>query len=209
LRSLCRKAWKFESSRPHHAGFDAGAPEIVSAHLRCGGKALPKADFARHHKIDLGRGEMIWDDVRRVLLSPATYRLGTPMGRALVPLLYLFGMAAILVWSVAHMVDCFVIGWSYGIWGIIETLVYAPLMFIALRIVAELVLVRFGAAVAPIRPQTSTGTLIEEVTDAIHELAEDDDDDGIIPATEPAPFAARQRQDRSPRSPIVGAAARL
>jgi len=133
---------------------------------------------------------MFWEDLRKLLSGPLLYRLDGLIGAKLVPVLYALGLAAIGLWSVDHLFASFAFNFGQGLWGILEILVYAPLWLVALRIACEIILVFFraneaaAAAVSRSRRRTS---LLDEVGDAIHDLAENDEDD-IAPATDPTPF---------------------
>jgi hypothetical protein len=131
---------------------------------------------------------MFWDDLLKVLTGPAIYRLDTLFGQKLAPLLYVSGLAAIVIWAVGHLVGSFELGFTQGLWGIVEILVFGALAFVVLRIACELILVFFAsreASAVGIDRSRRPGTLLDEVSDAIRELAEDDD---IMPATDPAPL---------------------
>jgi hypothetical protein len=144
---------------------------------------------------------MFWEDLRKLLAGPALYRLDGLIGTKLVPALYALGLTAIGLWAVDHLFASFSFNFGQGLWGILEILVYGPLWVLALRIICELILVYFKAnqatAVA-VDHSRGRNTLLEDVRDAIHDLA-DDDDDGITPATDPAPYIARPS---SPASPV-------
>lgn len=128
---------------------------------------------------------MFWDDLRKLLAGPTLYRLDGVIGARLVPLLYAFGLAAVGLWAVDHLFASFAFNFGQGLWGILEILIYGPLWVVALRIVAELVLVWFKAhevAAAAVDRGRRKSTLAEEVSDAIHELAEVGDGPSSPPA---------------------------
>jgi hypothetical protein len=142
---------------------------------------------------------MLWDDLLKVLTGPAIYRLDTLFGQKLAPLLYVSGLAAIVIWAVGHFVGSFELGFAQGLWGIVEILVFGALAFIVLRIACELILVFFAsreASAVGIDRSRRPGTLLDEVSDAIRELAEDDD---IMPATDPAPLPPDDDEAPTPR----------
>ncbi|MDR3474582.1 MAG: DUF4282 domain-containing protein [Devosia sp.] len=129
---------------------------------------------------------MFWDDLRKFLSGPALYRLDGLIGVRLVPIFYALGLAAIGLWAVDHLVASFAFNFGQGLWGILEIVIYGPLWVVALRIVAEAVLVFFKAnetAAAVVDRSRGRGTLAEEVGDAIHDLAEDDDTPGSTDAS--------------------------
>lgn len=132
--------------------------------------------------------ESFWDDLRRVLSGPGLMRLSTLQTSRLVPVLYAVGLWAVLVWAVAHLVAGFAAGLGPGIWGLIETVVFGGFMVLALRTVCEAFLILFARSELPRQAKRPDNPgLFDEVREAIHELARDDDD-GIAPATDPAPF---------------------
>jgi len=131
---------------------------------------------------------MFWDDLRKLLSSTQLYRLDRLISAKLVPIFYAVGLAAIGLWAIDHLVNSFADNFGQGLWGILEILVYGPLWLLGLRIVCELILVFFkahepSAAAVDLGRRGRTG-LLEEVGDAIHDLA-DDDDDGVSPGSLP------------------------
>ena len=129
---------------------------------------------------------MFWDDLRKLLAGPTLNRLDGLIAARLVPLFYAFGLAAIGLWAVDHLFASFAFNFGQGLWGILEILIYGPLWVVALRIVAELVMVWFKAheaAAAAVDRGRRGSTLAEEVSDAIHELAEDGDGRSSSPPT--------------------------
>jgi hypothetical protein len=145
---------------------------------------------------------MFWDDLIKMLSGPAIYRLDSLIGQKLAPLLYVSGLAGIVLWAVSHLVASFEIGFAQGLWGILEILVYGALALVLLRVLCEVVLVFFAsreASAVGIDRGRRPGSLIEEVGDAIRELAEDDD---IMPATDPAPYYPDAAEDDQPAAPV-------
>lgn len=137
----------------------------------------------------------MWNDLRRLLTGPTLYRLDMAIGDRLVPAFYALGLAAVGLWAIDHLFSSFAIGFGQGLWGILEIVVYGALAVVVLRIAAELVLVglrgqhgELGAA----RAAGSDATLLDDVGEAIRDLAGDEEepDDQIVPATDPTPFAA-------------------
>ncbi len=120
---------------------------------------------------------MFWDDLKRLLNGPTLFRLDSVIAVKLVPILYVFGLAAIGLWAIDHLFASFAFNFGQGLWGILEILVYGPLLLIILRIACELVLVLFKAneaAAASVGRGRRAVTLIEDVGAAIHDLAEDE-----------------------------------
>ncbi|MEO7223201.1 MAG: DUF4282 domain-containing protein [Devosia sp.] len=135
---------------------------------------------------------MTSDDLKRIFLGPTLFRLDTILSPRLVPVLYLTGLAAILIWAVQHMFAAFGSSFGNGLWGLLEIAVFGAFMLVVLRAACEALLVFFkaheGAAESVSRTRISS-SLIEDVRDAIHDMADeqDDDEDMITPATVPGP----------------------
>ena len=148
---------------------------------------------------------MTLDDLKKIFLSPTLFRLETILSPRLVPVFYATGLAALLLWSVGHLFVSFGRNFGDGLWGILEIAVYGALFLIALRIVCEVLLVFFKAnetvtrTVSLSRVPTS---LIDEVRDAIHDIAEDEpyDDETSegAAAAEPGTPAVRRTAKRTP-----------
>jgi hypothetical protein len=150
---------------------------------------------------------MTLDDLKKIFLSPTLFRLETILSPRLVPVLYATGLAALLLWSVGHLFASFGRNFGDGLWGILEIAVYGALFLIALRIVCEVLLVFFKAnetvtrTVSLSRVPTS---LIDEVRDAIHDIADDepfeDDEssDGTPPPAETTPSVRRTARRTPP-----------
>jgi hypothetical protein len=134
---------------------------------------------------------MFWDDLRKLLSRPTLYRLDALIAPRLVPVFYAVGLAAIGLWAVDHLFASFEFNFGQGLWGILEILVFGPLWVLALRIACELVLVFCKAhegSVAAVGRSRGRNTLLEDVRDAIHDLADADDDD-FGDTIDPAPFS--------------------
>ncbi|MBK8083312.1 MAG: DUF4282 domain-containing protein [Devosia sp.] len=129
------------------------------------------------------------DDIKKIFLSPALFRLDTILSPRLVPVLYGTGMAALLLWAVGHLFLTFGRNFGDGLWGILEIVVFGALGMVVLRVVCELLLVFFKAnetATRTVSLSRMPATLMDEVKEAIHEIAKDD------PYTEEADEAAPQ-----------------
>jgi hypothetical protein len=124
---------------------------------------------------------MTLDDLKKIFLSPTLFRLETILSPRLVPVLYATGLAALLLWSVGHLFQSFGRNFGDGLWGLLEIAVYGSLFLIVLRIVCEVLLVFFKAnetvtrTVSLSRVPTS---LIDEVRDAIHDIAHEEPYEG-------------------------------
>lgn len=138
---------------------------------------------------------MTSDDLRRIFMGQTLFRLDTVLSPRLVPVLYITGLGTLLLWAVTHLVSAFAGSFWDGLWSLLEIAVYGAFGLVLLRTLCEALLVWFkaneSAADSVSRTRIST-TLLEEVRDAIHEMADDEDevvdvDDLITPATVPAP----------------------
>ena len=141
---------------------------------------------------------MTLDDLKRLFTRQTLFRLDAILSPKLVPIFYALGLAALLLWAVSHLFISFSFGFGIGLWGLLEIIVFGLLAFVGLRIVCEAMLVWFkthqqsGESVNRARFSSS---LIDEVRDAIRDLAEHGEDadyaeadEYITPATEPAPY---------------------
>jgi hypothetical protein len=138
---------------------------------------------------------MTSDDLRRIFMGQTLFRLDTILSPRLVPVLYVTGLATLLLWAVTHLVFAFAGSFWDGLWSLLEIVVYGSFGLVLLRTLCEALLVWFktneSAADSVSRTRISS-SLLEEVRDAIHEMADEEDevvdvDDLITPATVPAP----------------------
>lgn len=134
---------------------------------------------------------MTSDDLKRIFLGPTLFRLDTILSPRLVPVVYVTGLAAILIWAIKHLFATFGVSFGEGLWGLLEIAVFGAFMLVVLRAACEALLVYFKANEAAADSVSRTrisSTLLEDVRDAIHDIAdEEDDEDLITPATVPAP----------------------
>lgn len=134
---------------------------------------------------------MTSDDLKRIFMGPTLFRLDTVLSPRLVPVLYATGLATLLLWAVTHLFDTFGRNFGDGLWGLLEIVVYGTFGLVALRVLCEALLVWFKVnevATDSVSRTRISSSLLEEVRDAIHDIAdEEEDDDLITPATVPAP----------------------
>ena len=137
---------------------------------------------------------MTSDDIKRIFLGPTLFRLDTILSPRLVPVVYAAGLGAILIWAIKHLFATFGVSFGEGLWGLLEIAVFGAFMLVVLRAACEAALVFFKAnesAADSVSRTRISSTLLEDVRDAIHDIADDDDvmdvDDLITPATVPAP----------------------
>ncbi len=134
---------------------------------------------------------MTVDDLKRIFLGPTLFRLDTILSPRLVPIVYVTGLAAILIWAIKHLFAAFGTSFGEGLWGLLEIAVFGAFMLVVLRAACEALLVFFKAnesAADSVSRTRISSSLLDEVRDAIHDIAdEQDDEDLIMPATDPAP----------------------
>lgn len=141
------------------------------------------------------------DDLKRLFTRQTLFRLDSILSPKLVPILHVLGLGAILLWAISNIFWNFEFGFGTGLWGIVVTLVFGLFAWAGLRIACEVLLVFFkahestGETVARSR---YSGSLLDEVRDAIRDLAEHGEpdyaeaDDYITPPTDAAPFIPPQ-----------------
>lgn len=133
---------------------------------------------------------MTIDDLKRIFLGPTLFRLDTILSPRLVPVLYLTGLGALLIWGVQHLFATFGSSFGNGLWGLLEIAVFGAFFLVILRVVCEALLVFFTANEAAVDAASRarmSSSLLEDVRDAIHDMADEEDDldvdDMITPAT--------------------------
>ncbi len=144
---------------------------------------------------------MTSDDLKRIFLGPTLFRLDTVLSPRLIPVLYVTGLATLLLWAVTHLFDTFARNFGDGLWGLLEIVVFGGFGLVVLRVVCEALLVFFKAheeATDSVSRSRISSTLLDEVRDAIHDIADEEDDEDLIsPATVPLP----DESGTSPRTP--------
>jgi hypothetical protein len=146
---------------------------------------------------------MTSDDLKRIFMGPTLFRLDTILSPRLVPVVYVAGLATLLLWAVTHLFDTFGRNFGDGLWGLLEIVVFGGFGVLVLRVVCEALMVYFKAnedATDSVSRTRIASSLLEEVRDAIHDIAdEEDDEDMISPATVPAPTDVEITPPRGPR----------
>lgn len=143
---------------------------------------------------------MTLDDLKRLMTRQTLFRLDSILSPRLVPIFYALGLAAILLWAISHFFFRFGTGFGDGLWGLLEIAVFGLLAFVGLRIGCEALLVWFKShenAGETVQRSRYSASLLDEVRDAIRDLAEEGEqsdfaeaDEYITPATEPLPQVA-------------------
>ncbi len=139
---------------------------------------------------------MTSDDLKRIFTGRTLFRLDTVLSPRMIPIIYAVGLLALLLWAARYFVEAVSAGFWDGIWSLLEIAVFGGLGVMVLRAVCEAMMVWFKAneeaAESISRTRIST-SLLEDVRDAIRDIADEeedellDDDDLITPATVPAP----------------------
>jgi len=152
---------------------------------------------------------MTLDDLKRLFTRQTLFRLDAILSPRLVPILYALGLGAILLWAISHLFWSFGFGFGTGLWGLLEIAVFGLLLLVGLRILCEALLVWFKAHESSgetVNRSRFSASLLDEVRDAIRDLAEEgsdtdyaEADEYITPATEPAPYIP-------PATPVTKAA---
>lgn len=136
---------------------------------------------------------MRMDDLKKLATGNILFNLNKIIAPKLVTILYFLGLAAIVLWAVAHFFLAFRFGFGSGLWGLLEIAVFGLLAMVALRIACEGIIVYFAAHAAQadeyVAPHTS-GSLIDDVRDAIEDLAEEEEASDRYAAA-PSPVAPR------------------
>ena len=146
---------------------------------------------------------MRFDDLRKLATGNVLFNLGRILSPRLVTILYLLGLAAIVLWAVNHFFSTFRFGFGNGLWGLLEIAVFGLLAVVILRIACEAVIVffRVNAAeaddYAPARP---TASLIDEVREALEDLAEQEPDTTEPPSPVTPNPPARQDEEAPKRT---------
>lgn len=148
---------------------------------------------------------MTIDDLKRIFLGPTLFRLDTILSPRLVPVLYLSGLAALLIWGVQHLFATFGSSFGNGLWGLLEIAVFGAFFLVILRVACEALMVFFTANEAAVDAASRarmSSSLLEDVRDAIHNIAEDEDDDiDVDDLITPATVAPPDIEITPPRGP--------
>jgi len=154
---------------------------------------------------------MTLDDIKKLATGSLLFSLDRIITPRMINILYLLGLAAISIWSINHLFATFSLGFGSGLWGLLEIAIFGLLGFVCLRVACEAIIVFFKAneraadAATQVRP---TMSLIDEVRDAIEELADEDEATAAIePPVKPKPAAAKPAS-KSSRKPTTRTAKR-
>lgn len=147
---------------------------------------------------------MRMDDFKKLATGNVLFNLNRIISPKLVTILYFLGLAAILLWAITHFFSSFRFGFGSGLWGLLEITIFGLLGLVALRIVCESVIVYFSAHAEETdayAPAGSSGSLIDDVRDALEDLA--DAEDETRPAPPPAPVAPKKPASADVATPVA------
>ena len=151
---------------------------------------------------------MTSDDLKKIFLSPTLFRLDTILSPRLVPVLYGVGLLSLLLWAVGHLFMTFGRNFGDGLWGLLEIAVYGALGLIVLRVVCEVLLVFFKAnetVTRTVSVSRLSGSLLDEVRDAIHDIADEADytETEVEDEVTPSPPVRRTAKRTPPPKPDI------
>ena len=122
---------------------------------------------------------MDFEDFRKLANSATLFSLERAFAQRLIKVTYFLGLGAIALWAFTHFYMTFSYSFGSGLWGLIEIAVYGLFAFGVLRIACEAATLFFkvhaDAAPRPSRTGDEAVSLVDELRDAIEELAEDED----------------------------------
>ncbi|MDB5472745.1 MAG: hypothetical protein JWP99_48 [Devosia sp.] len=150
---------------------------------------------------------MTLDDLKRLFTRQTLFRLDAIISPKLIPILYALGLAGLLLWAVGHLFWTFGFGFGNGLWGLLEIAVFGLLYWVVLRIACEALLVWFKTHEQnsdTVSRSRYSASLLDEVRDAIRDLAQADDDADYAEADEYiTPVAEPASQPVTTRSPAT------
>src|SRR3569833_2810665 len=123
---------------------------------------------------------MTSDDLKRILLGPTLFRLDTVLSPRLIPVLYITGLGTILLWAETHLVYAFAGSFWDGLWSLLEIAVYGAFGLVLLSALCEALLVWFEAieaAADSVSRYRIASSLLDDVRDAIRDIADEEDDE--------------------------------
>ncbi len=116
-------------------------------------------------------------DLKVLAKGSLLFSLNKTISPKIITILYLLGLVAIFLFAISHLVASFSLGFIEVIWGVLEIVVFGLLGFIILRISCEAIIIYFKTHENIIADATSSRikkSLIDDVRDAIEELAQDE-----------------------------------
>ncbi len=155
---------------------------------------------------------MRFEDIKKLATGTVLFDLHRVIAPRLVTIAYLLGLAAIALWAVNHFFYSFRFGFGNGLWGLLEIAVFGLLALVVLRIACEAVIVYFkahkgAAAEVEVQPARPGATLIDDVRDAIEDLADQEPELEEYEAPVAAPPPPPPPAEPAPPPPPPAAAA--
>jgi hypothetical protein len=120
---------------------------------------------------------MSLDDLAKLARNSLLLSLDRIIGPRLIKVVYLLGFAGAILLAIRHFFATFSLGFAEGLWGLLEIAVFGLFGIIALRIICEALIVYFknsGHEIEIQKVSYDNPNLIDEVRDAIEDLASDD-----------------------------------
>lgn len=144
--------------------------------------------------------------LKKLITGNVLFSLDRIITPKLVHILYLLGLFAIVLWAISHLFSTFSFGFGAGLWGLIEIAVFSLIGFVVLRIICEAIIVYFKANQEAVEESNLIKvpvSLIDEVKEAIEELAQDEPlykvEDDIISKLAPKPAKRKTTAKRTPK----------
>jgi hypothetical protein len=157
---------------------------------------------------------MTSDDLKRIITGRTLFRLDTILAPRMIPIIYAVGLLALLLWAARYFVEAVSAGFWDGIWSLLEIAVFGGLGVLLLRAVCEALIVWFKTheeAAEDVSNARVSTSLIEDVRDAIRDIADEEDDDDVLdvddlitrssrrPSAARAGYPRQTRRDRRTR----------
>ncbi|MCF6343324.1 MAG: DUF4282 domain-containing protein [Devosiaceae bacterium] len=146
--------------------------------------------------------------LKKLITGNVLFSLDRIITPKLVHILYLLGLFAIVLWAISHLFSTFSDGFGSGLWGLVEIAVFSLIGFVVLRIICEAIIVYFKANQQAVEESNLVKvpvSLIDEVKEAIEELAQDEPlykiEDEIVSKPKSKPAKRKTTAKRTPKKP--------
>ncbi len=144
--------------------------------------------------------------LQKLITGNVLFSLDRIITPKLVHILYLLGLFAIVLWAISHLFSTFSDGFGSGLWGLVEIAVFSLIGFVLLRIICEAIIVYFKANQQAVEESNLVKvpvSLIDEVKEAIEELAQDEPlykiEDEIVSKPKSKPAKRKTTARRTPK----------
>lgn len=144
--------------------------------------------------------------LKKLVTGNVLFSLDRIITPKLVHILYLLGLFAIVLWAISHLFSTFSFGFGAGLWGLVEIAVFSLIGFVVLRIICEAIIVYFKANQQAVEESNLVKvpvSLIDEVKEAIEELAQDEPlyriEDEIVSKPKNKPAKRKTTAKRTPK----------